>query len=187
MTGMPPTKRRLFPSSVTAKRRKVTRATRVKKTELKFADLILDSLSSGGNAAASLSALITSGAGEGQRVGSKIKIVKIECKYNAANWTAFKDDGMVTRIIMHKDPSDTPAISDAGVFHDPADTILLHEELTSPGTGMAGAWTWYGPLNVEFSGDTTTVRKNNVYAQVHHGAGAAGTIRCRFRVWYVDP
>ena len=183
-------KRRLFGTHTANKRRRITRTpartSRVKKSELKYIDLNLDS-QTGSGSGASLPALVSSGPGQGERIGSKIKVVAVECKYNCENWVAFQDDAFVTRLIMHKDPSSTPAIHAPAEFHNPDDEILIHEEIADPGKGLTGYWRWSGVYNVEYSGDTTTIRKNNLYAQCQHGAGIAGTVRCRYRMWYVDP
>lgn len=180
----PAAKRSLFPPTSARKRARTTKTIVVHaRGESKYKDLFV-SLAAG-SSGFSIPASIIQSDGQGQRIGSKLRILAIEVRYDLTR-TALRDNGAVIRLVIPKDPSVAPPALTTERAHDPTEVVVLHEQYLVPGANMSGMLRWSGPLNVAYSGDTTTCLKNNVYCQVESSSGATETSVGQVRTWYTD-
>jgi len=134
-------KRRRAPSTVIIKA----------KGETKYDDYVVSMVS--GVANVSLPTSVPQGDGQGQRIGSKLRILSVEVRYDLTD-AIVNARGCAMRLVIPKDPSATPPNPEVYQTIDPTSNVLFHEEYANPGTNMCGMFRWKGPLNVEFLGDT---------------------------------
>ena len=180
----PTAKRALFSASTPRKRAKTKTIVVRSKGEAKYDDqnhAVTSGLGSG-----SLITPLTQGDGQGQRIGSKLRISNIEIRWDFTN-ASTRDNSGVIRLVIPKDPSATMySFAAAGQQFDPTQYTVLHEIYLNPGHNMTGMYRWKGPLNVQFSGDSSTCVKNHVYLSFNSKSGATVSDVVTTRVWYTD-
>jgi len=179
----PVAKRALFSASTPRKRAKTKTVVVRAKSESKYDDQYL-SLSTG-YGDISLPSAIVQGDGQGQHIGSKLRILAVECRYDFQD-SLTKDSSAVIRMYIPKDPSSTSPSKDPRDPLDPTQFVILHEEYISPNTSMTGMFRWKGPVNVQFSGDLTTVLKNNIRITCRSKSNASTISIANVRTWYTD-
>jgi len=183
----PSAKRSLFSAASPRKRAKTKTVVVRAKGESKYDDQVY-SLSSGtGDVSRSLLTSLFQGDGQGQRIGSKLRISNLEIRWDLTKSTT-RDFSAVIRLVIPKDPSTTvPAYDPVAVgYYDPTQFTVLHEIYLTPGNNMAGMYRWKGPLNVQFSGDSTTCLKNNIHIACSSASNASLTNAIQTRMWYTD-
>jgi len=180
----PIAKRALFSASTPRKRAKTKTVVVRSKSESKYDDQN-HSITSGLKATSLITAL-TQGDGQGQRIGSKLRISNIEIRWDFTN-TNTRYNSAVIRLVIPKDPSGTMyTYGPTSTQYDPTNFTVLHEIYVNPGNNMTGMHRWKGPLNVQFSGDSSQCVKNHVWLTCKSTSLATVADCIQTRVWYTD-
>jgi len=178
----PSAKRALFSAASPRKRAKTKTVVVRAKTESKYYDQ--SHTTSIGYLSNSLVNTLFQGDGKSQHIGSKLRISNIEIRWDFTG-ASYRDFSGVIRLIVPKDPNGSVGNKGTVTVYDPTQFTVLHEIYLNPGHNMTGMYRWKGPLNVQFSGDTTNVVKNHVYLTAYTKSEASSA-PIHTRVWYTD-
>jgi len=189
MSGMPPTKRRLFGTPGTPKRRKTTAkvVARIPKALLpevkQYSVGTLSSDDGSSRAWTSIPVDMSQGDASSQFDGSKFRIAKIRVYYDYSH-LAFTS-GIRLVVVVPKDVSTTPNIISKNAI-DTNTTTVLYDRLMSPDpANLAGYFDITGPINVSMNTTGTACLRNAVHIHVYSAAnGPALRTATAYAVWF---
>lgn len=138
----------------------------------------------------SLYGSMTQGDGSDQFVGSKFTLKRFRFMYDYSDLSATLTEGVRISVVIPKDPSITPTITD---HIDPWDTqnytVLYDSVLPKDPSCLAGTFDVTGPIHMQGSSGGTSPLRNAVHLYVHSaglGSTLASPSRCSSSVWFTD-
>lgn len=191
MSGMPPTKRSLFQTpqrpSKRARTSKNSRTMRIPRSllpEVKQDIVSALTTNSTNYAYSQISAAIGQGDASGERIGNKIRILRMRFNYDFSQLSL--TGGVRILVTIPKDPSiPFVGIGVIGQTYSATTTVLHDLLLPDDPSVLAGTFDVVGPINVEYNG--STVFRNNVNITVESpGNGANLKNAISYTTWYTD-
>jgi len=191
MSGMPSTKRRLFGTPGTPKRRKTTAkvVARIPKALLpEMKQFIVGNLSSDDGTSRAWSSIpvdMSQGDASSQFDGSRFRIAKIRVYYNYTQISL--TDAIRLSVVIPKDVSATPSTTGDNPWDTNINTVLYDKFVSHDLLNQAGYFDVTGPINVDMSTTGTSCLRNAVH--IHVSSTSKGNnmrFNTAYAVWFTS-
>lgn len=125
-----------------------------------------------GYAYSSIPTDMSQGDASDQFIGSKLRMARLRVNYDWSQLTL--TEAVRVSVVIPKDPSTTPFLSNARATWDTAQFTVLHDMILPPDLSVsAGTFDVTGPINIEMTSNGVTCLRNNI--QIYVGSNGNGT------------